>query len=195
MYNQPQDPYNQFNQQQPPSGQPPTGQEQPYGQYNPQNPDSGYRPQPDYGQPVSGQPGYGQPGYGQPMPGQPGYGQPMPGQPGYGQPMPGYGQYQQQVPYGQQVPPFAQPQQSPYNINIQVGGGAGVMVPEKDWLTTLLLCIFLGYLGIHRFYTGHTAIGIIQLLTAGGCGIWVLIDFITLLTNSYTDSFGRPLRR
>jgi TM2 domain-containing membrane protein YozV len=43
------------------------------------------------------------------------------------------------------------------------------------------LCFFLGALGIHRFYLGYIGIGIIQLLTAGGCGIWVLIDFIRII--------------
>jgi TM2 domain-containing membrane protein YozV len=66
-------------------------------------------------------------------------------------------------------------------------------VEQKDWLTTLLLCLFLGGLGVHRFYTGHTGIGVVQLLTLGGCGIWSLIDLITIITGSYKDSNGNPL--
>lgn len=65
----------------------------------------------------------------------------------------------------------------------------------KDWLTTLLLCIFVGGLGVHRFYTGHTVIGIIQLLTLGGCGIWTIIDLIFIITGSFKDSDGNLLVR
>ena len=68
---------------------------------------------------------------------------------------------------------------------------------EKDKTTSLVLCI-LGYVvqihGIHRFYTGHIGIGIIQLLTWGGCGIWTLIDLIQIASGSYKDSDGRPLK-
>jgi len=64
-----------------------------------------------------------------------------------------------------------------------------------DWLTTLLLCFFVGALGIHSFYTKKTGIGIIQLLTLGGCGIWALIDLIMIITGSFKDAEGRPLVR
>lgn len=63
----------------------------------------------------------------------------------------------------------------------------------KDWLTTLLLCFFLGFLGVHRFYTGHTAIGVVQLLTLGGCGIWTLVDFIIIIVGNFKDAQGRLL--
>jgi TM2 domain-containing membrane protein YozV len=53
---------------------------------------------------------------------------------------------------------------------------------EKSQLTAALLCFFLGGLGIHRFYLGYTWQGVVQLLTAGGCGVWAIIDFIRILT-------------
>ena len=65
---------------------------------------------------------------------------------------------------------------------------------EKDWLTTLLLCIFLGGIGVHRFYVGKIGTGILQLLTAGGCGIWVLRDLIMIITGSFTDKDGKKIQ-
>ncbi|MDR3367176.1 MAG: TM2 domain-containing protein [Prevotellaceae bacterium] len=81
-------------------------------------------------------------------------------------------------------------------ICVKCGVGLKHMVEydnRKDWLTTLLLCIFIGGLGIHRFYTKSTGIGIIQLLTLGGCGIWWLIDLILIVSGSYRDGYGQPL--
>jgi TM2 domain-containing membrane protein YozV len=65
--------------------------------------------------------------------------------------------------------------------------------PPKSKTTAALLCFFLGGLGIHRFYLGYTGIGIAQLLTCGGLGIWSLIDFIMILTGSVKDNEGRDL--
>lgn len=73
-------------------------------------------------------------------------------------------------------------------VKLTKGSGEG-----KDWLTTLLICIFLGGLGIHRFYTGHIGIGIVQLLTLGGCGIWTLIDLIIIVTGKFKDADGNEL--
>lgn len=58
----------------------------------------------------------------------------------------------------------------------------------KSWLMTLLLCIFLGGIGGHRFYVGKIGTGILQLVTAGGCGIWTLIDLIMILCKKFTDA-------
>ncbi len=67
------------------------------------------------------------------------------------------------------------------------------MKSEKDWLTTLLLCIFLGGLGVHRFYAGKIGTGILQLITVGGCGIWTLVDLIMIITGSFKDKDGNPI--
>ena len=66
--------------------------------------------------------------------------------------------------------------------------------PDSRFLATVLLCWFLGVFGIHRFYTGHTTIGVLQLLTLGGCGIWVLIDLVIIVTGGFKDASGVPIR-
>lgn len=60
----------------------------------------------------------------------------------------------------------------------------------KSQLIALLLCIFIGGLGIHRFYLGYTGIGILELLTAGVCGILWLIDLIRLITGDLKPHDG-----
>ncbi len=60
-------------------------------------------------------------------------------------------------------------------------------------ITALLLCFFLGCFGIHSFYVGKTGVGILQLLTCGGCGIWAFIDFVIIATGGFEDVQGRKL--
>jgi ribosomal protein L40E len=66
---------------------------------------------------------------------------------------------------------------------------------QNKWVICLLLCWFVGVFGIHRFYTGHTGIGIAQLLTLGGCGIWALIDFILIVTGNFKDAKGNLIKQ
>lgn len=66
---------------------------------------------------------------------------------------------------------------------------------EKDWLAALLISVFVGSLGIDRFYLGYVGLGILKLITLGGCGIWALIDIILIATGKLNDSKGLPLKR
>lgn len=66
---------------------------------------------------------------------------------------------------------------------------------DKEWLTTVLLSFFVGWLGIDRFYLGYTGLGVLKLISFGGFGIWYVIDLILLVTGSLKDSQGLPLRR
>jgi TM2 domain-containing membrane protein YozV len=139
----------------------------------------------------------------------------MGGPPGgqYGAPPPGnpYGAPPGQAPsadYGAQMAqgfnPMGQPMQPGMGQMQPYGGGAPMMgapgmamAPgaQKSWMTTLLLALFAGTLGVHRFYTGHMLFGALQLVTCGGFGVWTLIDIIFIVTGKYTDAQGRPLAK
>lgn len=60
----------------------------------------------------------------------------------------------------------------------------------KSQLIALLLAVLVGVVGIHRFYLGYTTQGILQLLTAGGCGVWTLIDIIRIATGDLKPKDG-----
>lgn len=79
---------------------------------------------------------------------------------------------------------------------MQPGYGQPPPVAGKSKFLTIILLLLpsmFGICGVHRFYTGHIGIGIAQLLTIGGCGIWQLVDLIFIITGKYTDSNGQPL--
>ena len=74
----------------------------------------------------------------------------------------------------------------------------------KTFLATLLLCIFLGSLGVHRFYTGHIktgvgmlVLGLLSMLTFGLTGVavfvWVVIDIVNICTDKFKTVDGQAL--
>lgn len=72
----------------------------------------------------------------------------------------------------------------------QAASPASPLAEGKSQIIALVLVVLLGGLGIHRFYLGYTGIGIAQLLTLGGCGIWALIDLIRIITGDLKPKDG-----
>jgi TM2 domain-containing membrane protein YozV len=64
----------------------------------------------------------------------------------------------------------------------------------KNYVAAILLCFFLGSLGVHRFYTGKIGTGILMLITFGGFGIWTIIDFVMLVCGQFKDVDGLYLK-
>jgi len=58
------------------------------------------------------------------------------------------------------------------------------MAKKVNWILALIMSIVFGELGVDRFIMGHVGLGILKLITLGGCGIWWLIDVILIATKS-----------
>ena len=67
-------------------------------------------------------------------------------------------------------------------------------ISSKSRTAALLLSLFLGGLGIHRFYVGKAGTGVLWLLTLGCFGIGNLVDFIMIICGSFTDKSGAFLK-
>lgn len=72
------------------------------------------------------------------------------------------------------------------NTNVNTNVAAGMTGKPKNKMVALLLCIFLGYLGAHKFYEGKTGMGIVYIFTVGLFGIGWIIDIIALIAKPST---------
>lgn len=92
----------------------------------------------------------------------------------------------QTVALQQYVPPHT-------NANaIELAGLASNMPSSKSKMTTLLLCIFFGWFGVHCFYAGRPGRGILFLFTYGLFGIGWIWDIIVIACGKFKD--GKKLR-
>jgi hypothetical protein len=78
--------------------------------------------------------------------------------------------------------------------NSDINGGFMRLASYKNKTVALILCIFLGILGAHKFYVGKTGMGLIYLFTGGICGIGWIIDIFLIIGGSFKDSNGLPLK-
>ena len=61
----------------------------------------------------------------------------------------------------------------------------------KDPIILLIISIFLGSFGIDRFMLNNTSLGVLKLITCGGCGIWTLIDWILIMDKTKEYNFNK----
>ena len=66
---------------------------------------------------------------------------------------------------------------------------------QQDWLVALLLCLFIGVIGAHRFYVGKIGTGLLMVFTLGGLGIWTFIDLILIIVGKFKNKDGEVLSR
>ena len=83
--------------------------------------------------------------------------------------------------YGERFPAYVLPTLCKSLEGIDFNQASILMAQTKDPLVSLLLSLFLGTLGIDRFYIGDTLLGALKLITCGGCGIWSIIDLFLIM--------------
>lgn len=68
-------------------------------------------------------------------------------------------------------------------------------VGQKSYMVAVLLSLFVGCFGIDRFYLGYKGLGVLKLITLGGCGVWALLDLILIIIGNLQDANGHDLAR
>jgi TM2 domain-containing membrane protein YozV len=71
--------------------------------------------------------------------------------------------------------------------------GAPNTTSPKRILPAALLCFFLGWLGLHRFYVGKWGTGLLQALTGGGFVVWMIYDLVLILFGGFKDKEGNVI--
>ena len=90
-----------------------------------------------------------------------------------------------------------QPSLNNYQNNMITGNYAssagGTAVSDKNRTTVVILCVFLGFFGVHYFYVNKIGLGLLYLFTWGLFGFGWLIDIIRTVSGSFPDEHGRPI--
>ena len=76
------------------------------------------------------------------------------------------------------------------NVNRNVGGFG--YIHKSKW-TAFFLCLFLGWLGVHRFYVGKIGTGLIWMFTCGFFFFGWVLDLFIILIGGFRDKAGQPL--
>ena len=66
-------------------------------------------------------------------------------------------------------------------------------VPRKQFHLAVFLSAILGWLGIDRLYLGYTAVGVLKLLTLGGCYIWGIVDIFLVQNRAREVNFEKVM--
>ena len=68
-------------------------------------------------------------------------------------------------------------------------------ISDKKRMTAFFLCLFLGCVGVHRFYVGKYGSGLLYFFTSGGFVIMAIVDLIAIIRGTFTDASGAYLAR